>query len=274
MTDEQNNSPLRNNGNLFITTIWMDHAPHMDPVRREQILAGYPQEEYNARRYAIPSRGVGRIFKTPIDDVVVPWYQIPKEWIVCVGLDVGNSDDHATVAMFIAKNPVTGALVIFDEYYSRGRRETYAHAHAILERGINPPIAFDYGGNRTTEDLLTTRELYEREGLDKIYNANKAVSAGIAKMNDGFANMSLKVMANCSNFIREYSQYYFEKDGKPCRKNNDTIDAARYGILKIDEIGMPYYACLKEEEQRLYDEQSMVDSLVNMTARGHFREGY
>ena len=90
--------------NLYVANIWMDHAPHMDAERRDIILEGYPEEERKARRYGIPERGSGRVFTKKIDDIVVPWFKIPEEWDVAAGLDVGNSNEHATSCIAVDRD--------------------------------------------------------------------------------------------------------------------------------------------------------------------------
>lgn len=259
---------------IYVANIWMDHAPHMDPVRREQILADYPREEYNARRYGIPERGTGRVYIKPVDDVVINWFKIPGEWPIAAGLDVGNSNEHATACIFIAQNPENGDYVVFDEYYCRGYEKTFVHARGILEKGLNPPIAFDYSGNRTNDDLTSTREIYESEGLDKVYNANKAVSAGIAFINNLLSKNKLKIMCNCTNLIREYDQYYFEK-GKPVKKNDDAMDSWRYGMLKFQEIAMPKYQCVDGfDEDEYFEDRIAAYEQATLTNNNKGSEGY
>lgn len=272
MSEQEPENTKRPEKSIYVANIWMDHAPHMDPVRREQILADYPREEYKARRYGIPERGTGRVYLKPIDEVVVDWFRVPDEWPIAAGLDVGNSNEHATVCVFVAKNPESGDMYVFDEYYCMGHEKTFVHARGILEKGINPPIAFDYSGNRTNDDLTSTREIYETEGLDKIYNANKAVSAGIAKVNNLLSKNKLKIMVNCSNVIREYDQYYFDK-GKPVKKNDDAMDAWRYVILKFDEIAMPKYQCMVDFDEDRYYEDALTEYELQSSMNNN-QEGY
>lgn len=227
---------------LFVANIWQDHAPHMDPIRREMVLASYPPEEYAARRYGYPGHGSGLVFKVPSDQITVPQFMIPDDWLVSGGLDVGNSNEHATVCMFIAKHPETGVYYIYDEYYKVGFVRTSDHAEAILRKGFNLPISFDYSGNKTNDELTSTRQIYEEQGLDKIYNANKSVTPGLFMLNDLIAKSKLKVMDNCHNWIREYQQYHF-KNGKPVKRNDDCIDASRYCLMGFEEIAIPRWQC-------------------------------
>ena len=269
MTDNNNNSKQKA---IYVANIWMDHAPHMDPVRREMILSDYAREEYNARRYGIPERGTGRVYNKPVDEVIVNWFKVPDEWPVAVGLDFGSSDEHATVAIFIAQNPESKDLYVFDEYFCRGHEKPYVHARGVLEKGLNPPIAYDYAGNRTTDDGVRIRDLYVAEGLTEIHNADKSVTAGIMTINNLLSKNKLKVMSHCSNLIREYDQYYWE-NGKPVKRNDDAMDAWRYGVVKFEEIAKPKYQCLLDyDEDQYFDDNMMMYEQITQSHGDN--EGY
>jgi hypothetical protein len=166
----------------------------------------------------------------------------PLEWSVIVGLDFGGVDPWGVV--FIAIEPKSGSLFVFDEIYQSGIlvREIAERYQEIMKGRTLEGMAYDY------ENQQAALELGEC-GVDGS-PANKDVKAGIFKVaqylhvspaaSNYFTGQTpgprLYVASHCENTIRELGSYKWGKDrkgevtGKPQDGNDHTCDALRYAI--------------------------------------------
>lgn len=77
------------------------------------------------------------------------------------------------------------------------------------------------------------RAAFSNKGL-KIFSANKRVLAGIELLSLLFHNHKLFISPKCKNLIKELGLYSWnEKDDKPLKENDDSIDALRYAIYSF-----------------------------------------
>lgn len=214
----------------YVIQTSMDECPHLDKDAVEEILASCHPSQRDARRMGIPELGAGSIYPLAEKDILVESFEIPAHYKRLYALDVGW---HNTAAVWIAIDPDTDTIYVYAEY-KRGQVEPTIHAAAIKAKGAWIPGIIDSAaagsGQADGKKLL---DMYEEAGL-KLENANKGVAAGIFTCYDGLSKGQIKVFNNCTQFLDEFREYKFGKDGKPLKVNDHLMDAFRYAIMKKD----------------------------------------
>jgi hypothetical protein len=166
----------------------------------------------------------------------------PPNWPVIVGVDIGGVDPWGIV--FIAIQPVTGYLYVFDEIYQAGIlvQEIADRYYGIMGTKILDGMAYDYENQQAAMELAEFGVI----GTPAI----KAVDAGIFKVgqylhpddrilnpfNGKMRSPRLFIASHCTHAIEEISTYKWAKDrtgdmtGKPADGNDHIMDALRYCI--------------------------------------------
>ena len=224
---------------VFVT--WND-APHLSEAAKEAQMASIRPEQRASRTKGVPSLGAGAIYQVPEDDVKIPGFHIPDYWPRAYGFDVGW---NRTAALWGARNPDTGGVVIYDEYY-RGEAQPSVHAIGIKARGAWIPGAIDPAARgRSQIDGQKLFDLYQGEGLD-IEKADNARETGIQLVWEMLSQGQLKVFASCTNFFQEYRLYRRDARGMIVKKNDHLVDALRYlvmsglGRAKVKPTELPF----------------------------------
>lgn len=209
---------------VFVT--W-DDAPHLTQSAKDTLSASIRPEQRASRTKGVPSLGAGAIYQIPEEDIRVPGYAIPDFWPRCGGFDVGW---NRTAALWAARNPDTGGVVIYDEYY-RGQAEPSVHAAGLKARGDWIPFAIDPASHgRAQKDGAQLFNLYQELGLD-IENAINAREAGIQTVWEMLSQGQLKVFSSCSNFFSEYRLYRRDERGVIVKKHDHLMDCLRYLVM-------------------------------------------
>lgn len=212
-------------------------ALHYSPERQAEILAGYPAHEREARANGDPLLGSGRIYTTPIVDLIIPPMsldRVPLEWAKLWGIDFGI--DH----------PFAAALLAFDRdekvtYLLRTLRMTGAvvtqHTAAMRDIAGNVPVAWPHDGHqRGKGDGLALSKLYRDNGLNMLDTHATMPSGGyglygsVTALNEVMEARKFKVDERCTQFVTEYGQYHY-KDGQIVSLHDDVLSAVRYGWM-------------------------------------------
>lgn len=204
-----------------------EEVPHLSEAAKASILAGIPPWQRDSRTKGVPQLGAGAIFQIPEADVVIADIEIPKFWPRGYALDVGW---NRTAALWGAKDPETGRVVIFNEYY-RGQAEPSVHAAAIKSRGAWMPGVVDPAARgRGQADGLKLSELYADLGLD-LEPAINARESGIYTVWEALSTGQLKIFRSCVNTMNEYRLYRRNEKGDVVKSNDHLMDCLRYLIM-------------------------------------------
>ena len=223
----------------YIASATWDDVPHLSEEWKAQALAAYAAHERAARTKGIPSLGSGAIYPFSDDDLIVPDFRIPEWWPKCYGLDVGW---NRTAAVWGAKNPDTGCVYIYAEYY-KGQEVVPVHASAIKGRGSWIVGAIDPASEgRGQADGVRLIDLYTREGLNLIL-ADNSVEAGIQAVSNLMSSDRLKIFASCTSVISEKRVYRRDEKGHIVKKNDHAMDAMRYMVMSGLEMAMSEQEC-------------------------------
>lgn len=232
-------------GKFVVNCTWED-VPHLDEKAKAQILASYSPHEREARSKGIPSLGAGSIYPYLEDTFVIAPFAIPANWPKAYGLDVGW---NVTAATFIAKDPNTQKIYVYDEHYL-SETKPIIHADSIKSRGDYLPGFIDpasrQGSQKDGEKLF---DIYSEHGL-RLNIANNAVEGGIAIVNQYLAAGLIKVFSTCSKFLEEFRLYHRTEDGKVVKKFDHLMDSWRYVMVSGLDGGISeseYYRDLEEE---------------------------
>lgn len=208
----------------YLVNAGWDDAPHIDAKTKAEMLASIPPFLRDARSKGVPSLGSGAIYPIPEDEISVPYFEIPKYWPRCYGLDVGW---NRTAALWAAWEPQTGICYLYAEHY-RGIAEPAVHAEAIKARGdwirgVVDPAARS-SSQRDGEKLV---DLYRQLGLNLQF-ADNAVDAGIYDTWSSLSVGKLKVFNTLMNFFNEYRLYRRDENGRIVKKHDHLMDVMRY----------------------------------------------
>lgn len=236
--------PDRGQQRLIGPVDW-DDCPHMTPDKQALLLAGIPEHEHEMRKTGLPFFGSGLIF--PIADSrieIEPFDLSQKTWYLRLrSVDLGI--DHPTAIVWLAYDPETETVYLVKDYSVSGE-SVAVHANAANSMWPGTPIVFppdvdsrEKGSGRTVRTYWEENGIPSGLGVDFANpDGSRYVEPGIMVMLNMMRNGTFKVFkGQCPNFMKEKRMYH-RKDGKRIDKNNDVIDATRYGVMTVREHGV------------------------------------
>ena len=215
--------------------MWEDLPPHLSEEDKQELLSSYPEHERGARTRGEPGMGEGRVFPYPKDFISVPRFKIPDWWPRAYGLDVGWKH---TAAVWIARDPDSNTLYIYDEYYA-SEKEAPIHAFAIKQRGSWMRGVIDSAAIGSYDaDGQNLMRLYQESGLDVIPSkkGNGSVEIDIQRMSQLFASQQLRVFDDLQGYLVEYGLYHRNDKQEIVKKRDHRLDASRYCLKHFDQI--------------------------------------
>lgn len=216
-------------------TMTIYDAKHIPADKREQIIAGYPAHEREARAMGVPMLGSGRIFpygddlisEATIDDV-------PHYWAKIWGIDFGI--DHPFAAVLIAWDKDNDVIHLLHTHRVQGLLPIN-HAPVIKQVAGNVPVAWPHDGHvREKNNGAELAELYKKQGLLMLPehatwpDGGISTEAGILEMQDRMTTGRLKVARHLSDWFEEY-RFYHRKDGLIVKEKDDLLSATRIAIM-------------------------------------------
>jgi len=222
----------------------LNDATFYSEEQRRDIEASYPEHMRRARARGLPAIGEGLIYPILDEDVMCEPFEIPDFYRRIVGLDFGI--DHPTAACFLAWNPDTDTIYIYDTY-KQVDANVVIHARALVERGADQiPVSWPHDGlrrlpQRDGADSTPLKEIYQRHGVKMLpYSARYDPDKGgpqprepvIADCLERMRSGRLKVFSTCEDWFKEKNQYH-RKDGKPVDYMDDLMSAMHYGIMMV-----------------------------------------
>jgi len=208
---------------ILIMATW-DDAPHLTKKQKDKLYASLPPYQREARSKGIPQLGSGAIYPILEEDIVCDPFEIPSNFKIAYGMDVGW---NKTAALWGATDPSTNVSYIYSEYY-RGKAEPIIHAEGIKIRGDWILGAIDPASRgRSQIDGKQLFKAYRKLGL-KIYKADNSRETGIQKVWLDLSTGKIKIFKTCVNTLAEYRLYRRDEDGKIIKENDHLMDCLRY----------------------------------------------
>ena len=191
-------------------------------------------KENNPRRYKIEGEGMwgiaeGLIFeKHRVEEFDIEKIKKIEGIKSAFNLDFGFTDPNAFVCELV--DNAARKIYVFDEWYATG----------VTNRVIAEQIKkMGYGGQRVVCDSAEPKSIAELQeyGLNAVASRKgpDSVQYGIQLIQ----NYEIIVHPRCTEFIKEISNYCYEKDragnltGKPDHEFSHGMDSMRYGISDI-----------------------------------------
>lgn len=211
---------------FIVQANWGD-VPHLTQAAKDELIAGIPPFQRDARTKGIPQLGAGAIYTIPVADVSVPDFPIPKSWRRAYGLDVGW---NWTAAAWVAYDETNDTVYLYNSY-KRGQAEPVVHAAAIKLRGAWIPGVIDPAAQgRLQDDGRKMIEMYRGCGLN-IEPADHTIETGIFEVWNRLTTGRLKVFASMAEWFAEYSLYRRNEKGVIVKENDHLMDASRYVLM-------------------------------------------
>ena len=156
---------------------------------------------------------------------------IPSFSHIYNGLDFGATDPNALIRFNVEMSQKK--IYVFDEYY-QGNVTFDVMAPAILQKVHRELVTCDSAAKQSIIELAI-------RGVNAVgaVKGKDSVNFGIRWLQD----FDIIIHKDCINFIKEISQYCWEKDkfgrpvGRPVDANNHLIDALRYGAEPLMLMG-------------------------------------
>jgi hypothetical protein len=227
----------------FIGPVGWDKAPHMTEKKKEVLLAGIPEHEKDMRTKGIPFFGEGMVYTCPDKRITVEPFKLERiPWLKVIrAIDLGIS--HPTAIAWLAYDSEFDQIYVLRTYSQAGDA---AAVHAAAANSYLPyaPIVFPHDiDQREKGSGKTVRQYYIEAGLKNSLDFKNPdgtihVEPGILEIDDRMRSDRFKVFDNCEGFFREKRLYHREK-GQIAKKNDDIMDAVRYGAMMIQRYGVP-----------------------------------
>nr|UYL16517.1 MAG: terminase large subunit [Caudoviricetes sp.] len=195
----------------------------------------------------IPSAGTGAVFAGIVKESLLDTsFEIKPHWKRMSAADLGYRDDM--VFSFMALDPDTGTYYMYDEM-------VYSDTDAIIcARGVKPlqqgyiPMILPADGDSERGLGATYRSIFKDAGLTVLNEqarnwyydetgGDRSIKAGIIYMRELMMAGKLKIHPKCTGFLKEFSLYSYDKNGKFIDKDNNAIDSWRYCLMAIDKFG-------------------------------------
>lgn len=230
---------------LIHATLW-DSGLYTDEQKMEMNNSLAPWQRVFSIE-GIPSAGTGAVF-AGIDKKTLMYtgIEIMPHWKRMCGIDFGMKDTN--VVTFVAKDPDTETYYFYDEMCHTETEATYiAHelkskqlgyipciypADGDAERGLGNTYATIY---RNAGCIFTSEQArnwyYDPTGKDR------TIQPGVLFIRELMQQGRLKVSPKCTEFLKEFDLYSYDKNGKFIDKNNHATDSLRYCLMAIDKFG-------------------------------------
>ncbi len=225
-----------------ITTASWDDAPHLGEEEKKIFLSAYPVHERESRTAGVPMMGEGAIFPIPDEEIAIDPIPIPKHWRRMCGIDFGVA--HPAAASWIAYDPDTDIIYIYDCYKKANEPNPAIHGSIIKKKGEWIPAAWPHDGDKTEGASGTGAQIaksYAKEGVNMMemsarYDDDKGgpqpVEPIVQEMYTRMSEGRLKVFRHLSDWFQEKRSMY-RKDGKIKAINDDVMKSSMYAVMML-----------------------------------------
>jgi hypothetical protein len=233
----------RSKTRILIGPVGWDKAPHITKEKQEAVLVGIPDHEKDMRTKGIPFFGEGMVYSCPDNRIKTEAFRLDSiPWLKYIrAMDIGIN--HPTAIVWLAYDSEIDRIYVL-RTYSEADSAAAVHAAAANSYLDFAPCVFPHDiGNREKGSGKTVRQYYADAGLTntldfKNHDGTIHVEPGILEIDDRMRTDRFMVVESCEQFFREKGTYHREK-GMIVKKNDDIMDATRYGAMMIQRYGVP-----------------------------------
>jgi phage terminase large subunit-like protein len=224
---------------FWYKNVTWDDAPHLDKEARDQILAGVPEHERDAREKGIPMLGSGAVYRVSPDLYTCKAFEIPPHFRRICGIDFGIN--HPAAAAWIAYDADADVVYVYD-CYAQANQTAPFHASSIRRRGDWIPVAWPHdGGQREKGGGQTLAEQYREEGVNMLpesarYDDDKGGAQPrepitmeiLTRMETG----RFKVFDHLHDLLAELRMIHRD-NGRIVPLHDDIESAVRYAVMSL-----------------------------------------
>jgi len=228
-------------GQKLIGPVAWSECPHLTPEIQEQILSAIPEHEREMRSKGIPFFGSGLVYPVPESRVICDPFKVPPYFRLIRAMDLGIN--HPTAIVWLAHSPEDDVIYVVKTYAVAGENAA-THAQAANALWNFTPVVFPHDVDTTEKGSgKTIRKFYNEAGLTrtldfKNIDGSLNVESGIFDIKERMRDGRFKVFSTCLEFWREFRLYH-RKEGKLVKRDDDVMDAVRYGAAMIGRYGVP-----------------------------------
>jgi phage terminase large subunit-like protein len=229
-------------GSYFRGATW-DDAPHLDPKKRAELIARYPDYQVDARTQGIPMLGEGAVFPVPDSQIRVDPFKLPDFWPRGKAIDFGIN--HPGAGVETAYDTTNDVIYVVDCYKKSGETAAY-HAAWLNKSNRWIPVFWPHDGlNREKSGGKTLADHYRDHGVkmwshsacyarlpgeEKETRGAQPVEPIVEEILERMATGRFKVFSNLTDWFEEKRSYH-RKDG-------------RLAIVRDDILKATFYCCL------------------------------
>jgi phage terminase large subunit-like protein len=211
-------------------------AGHIDEQALAQMMSGYPVHEHACRINGVPMQGEGRIFTVAESVISEKPFDLPEHWPRIIGADFGHGN-HPTAAAWLAWDRDLDVVHLYRSYRAAGL--SIAENAAAMRAAGRIPVAWPPDLNAVDRFSGTAvKTHYQNNFLLMLPSAavnpdgSNHVWPGIVELQQRMEQGRFKVFSTEDVFFEEYRNYHLD-DGKIVKKDDDLIDAVRYGTMSL-----------------------------------------
>jgi phage terminase large subunit-like protein len=228
------------NQHLIGPVSW-DECSHMTPEAQSAALELIPEFEHDLRKNGTPSFGSGMVYAIAEERIKCDPFVLPEYFRCIRAVDLGINHPQATV--WLAHDPQQDIVYLVKTYSAPGQD---AASHAVTTNSMWPEttcvVPHDFDTTEKGSGEMVSR-YYRQAGLKhtKMFsnpNGGNHVEPGVMEVLNRMREGRFKVFSTCTEFWREHRLYHRD-EGKIVKKNDDVMDAARYGTVMIGRYGRP-----------------------------------
>ncbi len=180
---------------------------------------------------------------------VVDDFNIPQHWRRCVGIDLGGSEAHPTVFLWLAQDPETSIIYVYREFVSNSDLTEIVRMVKMLSENedismwVGDPSMFGKITSLSYDKSLPY--LFSREmriGIQPAINdriAGWRILKAWLRVENG--QTKLKFFRSCASCLRYLPQLIYSSSGNPedcnTKMRDDEADALRYAVVTC--FGLP-----------------------------------
>jgi phage terminase large subunit-like protein len=232
---------------------------HIAPHARAQIIEGYPEHERDARSKGEPMLGEGKVYKTPESEIIEDTDpgNFPLYWRWGYGIDLGI--DHPFAAVLMCHDVDQDVIHLVAEIRVG---DAPAATHVAMMRQLEKRLFGKHmefrvawpadAGTRDKGSGEPVKNLYRHYGLHMMQEPAThaglkgaeatSLEGGVQEIDARERAGKWKVSRGMISYLEE-RRLYHRKDGEIVRLRDDTLAAARYGMMMrrhfkpLDESG-------------------------------------
>jgi phage terminase large subunit-like protein len=218
-----------------VMTVW--DVPGQTREHVDQMMAGYPKWQHNARMMGVPMQGSGQVFPYDPESITEnPLVFVPHEWTKLWGIDFGIGHPFGAVLTFWDREQdiihVHAAIRMADSL-------PLQHASAMRTIAGSTRIAWPIDGTHRRDDGLPMSRQYTVQGLRMLPthatfpDGSISTEAGIIEMCDRMTTNRFKVARTLMQgpWGDEWRMYHRDEEGQIVKKGDDLMSATRIAIM-------------------------------------------